>query len=264
MRAVHLWAFANHLGFPLKSAEDYVALHPQLIAAVEVGYRTPVGDYLVWSDKPRGEDYFGPEISIHINKNNELVGIMPFFRGHSDMMLGVAAPVPIANSSPLDGRLYTWVAPQDQTKLDSGVCPCAFDTPYLANFPEFHPHIWNYSITAFPVEPLLIRNPGDDPAATGNMPDQSFIPIGLFPPEGTAPKDFEPQPYARFSGVVSDARVLTNPVTGRQYQWALVQTLGGTIDVVAHDEMAPQPIEKGQVLGGVFWVIADQYEPENN
>jgi hypothetical protein len=264
MRAIHLWAFANHIGFPLQTTQDYVDLHPKLVAAVEVGYRTPAGDYLVWRQgKATDPDYFGPEISIHVDKDNQLVGVMPFFRGHGDMMMGVGGPVPIADGSPLDGRLYAWLNPSDQAKIDSGT-PCALDTPYLANFPEFRPHVWNYAVTAFPVEPLLIRRAGVAQAAPGDMPDQSFVPIGLFPPDGVAPQNHEPQPYARFSGIVADTRVMTNPLTGVDYQWALVETLGGTIDVVAHAEMAPEPIHKGDVLGGIFWVVADQYEPDNS
>lgn len=259
MRAVHLWAFANHLGFGLKNTQDYIALHPKLIEMVEVGYRTPVGDYLVWreGDATRA-DYFGPEISIHVDKDNQLVGVMPFFRGLGDMMMGVGGPVPIAGGSPLDGRLYAWLAPADQARLDSGISPCAVDTPYLANFPDFQPHIWNYSIAAFPVEPLTLRAPD----SAGETPDQSFIPVGLFAPEGAAQKDHEPQPYARLSGRIADSRTLKNPLTGLDYQWALVETAGGTIDVVAHAEMAPQLLEKGMILGGLFWLVADQYEPE--
>jgi hypothetical protein len=57
-----------------------------------------------------------------------------------------------------------------------------------------------------------------------------------------------------FTGVVIEADSRTNALTGRPFVWALVETLGGTFDVVIAPETRAAPPSPGEVLCGVFWL----------
>ncbi|MGC4082208.1 MAG: hypothetical protein QM736_08915 [Vicinamibacterales bacterium] len=63
-----------------------------------------------------------------------------------------------------------------------------------------------------------------------------------------------PESHALISGVVVDAARQHNAVTGEPFWWALVDTLGGTFDVVINPELLDTPIEPGNVLSGWFWL----------
>ena len=43
-------------------------------------------------------------------------------------------------------------------------------------------------------------------------------------------------------------------VTGHPFWWALVDTLGGTFDVVIDPELLPAAPRRGNVLQGWFWL----------
>ena len=54
------------------------------------------------------------------------------------------------------------------------------------------------------------------------------------------------------SGGVVEAEERRNTVTGRPFCWALVETVGGTFDVVIDPELLPDPPRAGSVLWGWF------------
>ena len=57
-----------------------------------------------------------------------------------------------------------------------------------------------------------------------------FIPAYMLNPRG---EDNELQPAStQVSGFVLDAGIITNPVTGLDFCWAKVETIGGEVDVV--------------------------------
>jgi hypothetical protein len=43
-------------------------------------------------------------------------------------------------------------------------------------------------------------------------------------------------------------------VTGNRFWWALVDTLGGTYDVVIDPELLPDSPRAGNILSGWFWL----------
>ncbi len=80
---------------------------------------------------------------------------------------------------------------------------------------------------------------------------ESFLPIGYFDPDGQIPPA-----TARLSGIILEAKRVTNPATGREFNTALVKTVGMTVDVVADDnQLAGVPVPGG-VLSGAFWMSA--------
>jgi hypothetical protein len=81
---------------------------------------------------------------------------------------------------------------------------------------------------------------------------RSFIPSGLFPSGGDKPHI--PQAYAIFTGHVRKTQQRKNDLTGCSFCWALVETLGGTFDVVIDLELLGAAPRVGGVLTGAFWL----------
>src|SRR5262245_33655025 len=81
---------------------------------------------------------------------------------------------------------------------------------------------------------------------------KSFIPSGLFTPEGgeTVP----PEAYAIFAGHVLETSLIRNPVTATDFCSCHVSTLGGEVDVVADPVLLNEGLVKGGVVKGSFWL----------
>lgn len=96
--------------------------------------------------------------------------------------------------------------------------------------------------------------------ATGSMfAAQSLIPSGLFTPSGVPDRPVRAE--AIMTGVVSDAAVRVNSFTGLSFQWAVVETFGGSYDVVA-PAVAGEGAgwSAGTVVQGTFWLVASAGE----
>jgi hypothetical protein len=93
--------------------------------------------------------------------------------------------------------------------------------------------------------------------ATGSMfGPQSLIPSGLFTPSGVPDRPVRAE--AIMTGVVSEAAVRMNGFTGLPFQWAVVETFGGSYDVLApaSDAGSPDGWSPGTVVQGTFWLVA--------
>ena len=82
---------------------------------------------------------------------------------------------------------------------------------------------------------------------------QSFIPSGLFYLPYLIEKSTPPA-EATFTGVVRETCPIRNPITGREIFWALTDTLGGSVDIVADPALVTAPITVGGVISGSFWL----------
>jgi hypothetical protein len=108
------------------------------------------------------------------------------------------------------------------------------------------------SIAAFAHEVSLYKSVADFDAAQTHFASKSFIPSGMFKPGGepTGP----PEAHALFAGHIVTAEAKRNDLTGREFQWALVETLGGRFDVVIDPEILDDVPRAGGVLRGAFWL----------
>ena len=66
--------------------------------------------------------------------------------------------------------------------------------------------------------------------------------------------DAPPRAEAVFSGHVLESGRRTNRLTGADFIWCLVETLGGVYDVVIDPELLPDVPRVGGVLQGSFWL----------
>lgn len=81
---------------------------------------------------------------------------------------------------------------------------------------------------------------------------QSFIPSGLFSPEGEEPSS--PSARGIFTGSILAAELKVNSLSGNQFYWALVDTLGGQFDVVLDQSLVERVPPTGGIITGSFWL----------
>ena len=81
---------------------------------------------------------------------------------------------------------------------------------------------------------------------------RSFIPSGLVSPSGEPVTP--PESHALIAGEVIEAAERRNAVTDRPFWWALLDTVGGTFDVVIDPVLLSKPVHRGNVIAGWFWL----------
>ncbi len=64
-----------------------------------------------------------------------------------------------------------------------------------------------------------------------------------------------PESHALIAGQVIEAAERRNAVTGQPFWWALIDTVGGTFDVVIDPSLlSSQQVHTGYVIAGWFWL----------
>ena len=63
-----------------------------------------------------------------------------------------------------------------------------------------------------------------------------------------------PESHALIAGHVIEAAERRNAVTGQPFWWALLDTVGGSFDVVIDPELLSNPVHAGNVISGWFWL----------
>jgi hypothetical protein len=243
---------ASHLssiGFHVETEEDFGRL---VALAVEGGesFDAPAGSYVLWSPGK------GVELWFQFNRDGEIVGLNPHFAGRALMHVALTQRVPRPEHSPLDGAFYGWADPHGGEDFERGQYPFVFDAPDFAlhddlNFPSGH----EVQLAAFAHELDVYENDEAYRAAQSEdimMAPESFIPSGLFSPEGGRAE--QPKAFAIITGHVLETAIITNPATRLEFCAAKVRTLGGEVDVVADPETLNGFLAVGGVVSGSFWL----------
>jgi hypothetical protein len=237
----------SDIGFHVKSQQDFEQL---ALKACNNGhpFRTRDGTYIHWSVG------LGIELWAQLNQANEIIGLQPHFRGEGRMRAGVVQEIKRPDGTVLDAGYYAWADPPEES-IGDGIFPFVFDVPsYQLQDPGLGTVVvvqlaaFAHELESYKTVDEYERSQLDTPA----FASQSFIPSGLFSPNGgdTVP----PQAYAIFTGHVLEASLKTNPVSGNEFCWSLVSTLGGEVDVVADPALLNDMPVKGGVLKGSFWL----------
>lgn len=142
---------------------------------------------------------------------------------------------------------------------ESGDYPFVFEMPdYACHAPLALPRRGELALTAFAHELQCWPDQAAYAAGQGEGPVfavQSFIPSGLFSAGGEDSEEQEaPRALAIFSGTVLQTCPLQNGLGGAGFVWALVQTLGGTVDVVLDPQLLPPDLAVGSIVRGNFWL----------
>lgn len=236
------------IGFLIKSEDHLMEFLKQAEEDAEVipGKR---GTYFRWSGS------CGAELWLQGDRRNRFIGASPHFSGESQMQIGLASRLKRPYDNALEGAFKAWAEPQreDPTK---GVYPFVFDAPDFAVYTEVKlPSLATAQISAFAEEITIYESPEAFLASqTGEhkLAAQSFIPLGLFPGTGQGTESADAR--ALFAGHVLHAEEKVNDLSGETFIWALVETLGGTYDVVFPASMIEGPLVEGNVVRGSFWL----------
>lgn len=237
------------IGFSITSGEDLAALASQVADKAD-RISTPPGEYLKWAP-PSGE-----QLWLQISPEGDAMGMSAHFAGKSSVRVALEARVVRPTHTPLDGTFLAWANPPAGA-AGGGEYPFAFDCPDAATHLDLAlPAIVTAQVAAFAQQVSLYDSPAafaSSQAAQGaRTPSRSFIPSGLVAPTGEPVSP--PEPHALIAGHVIEADTRVNAVSGTQYWWALVDSLGGTFDVVIDPELLAEPPHPGQVLSGWFWL----------
>lgn len=237
------------IGFPIESEDDMYELAAKASeSAEEIACES--GRYLKWSSPE------GAQLWLQVDGDNDLVGMTPSFSGESVMAVNITHEVIRSGDSPFEGAVHGWVNPDD---TGSGDYPFIFDLVDKAQYGALeYPFISEVTLSAFAHELTVYDSEEEYDAVESDEPKfavESFIPAGLFTEEDPATEEHaEPQSFAVFTGRILKQRECTNPLSGAGYHWALVKTLGGTIDLVIDPELVEKPLKVGGVVSGYFWL----------
>jgi len=237
------------LGFPVSNQEGFAAL-VQMVAKVGTGVECERGWYIRWA---AGE---GIELWAQGDNQQQLIGCNPHFSGSSRVRAAVTAVLPDSRAA-MDGSLYCWANPPPG-EVDTGEYPFVVDLPdfYLKAHQLKCPSIVNLQVAAFAqqLECFDSDEAFQTRMAEARMAPESFIPTGLFKPDGAQINP--PQARAYFAGHVQEFQHRKNPWTTEPFVWLSVKTLGGTFDVVAHPTAVKGQPHPGGVASGTFWLTA--------
>jgi hypothetical protein len=236
------------IGFEVQSNDQFVALARQVAGTGET-IAGKGGQYLRWSGGG------GEELWLQVDGDGDLVGMNPHFSGRSSVRVAVHGRVQRDKDSVLDGAFEGWADPpvEGRGADPRGAYPLVFDSPDAGTYGELQlPGVAEVQIAAFAHEIAYHDTPEAFAASPVGLAPQAFIPAGLLTPEGG--RSEPPEAVAIFAGHVREAAVRHNSMTGREYYWALVDSLGGSYDVVIDRTLLPAPPAPGGVLSGTFWL----------
>jgi hypothetical protein len=234
------------IGFDVSSGEDLAALASRVAERAET-IDANDGQYLKWAP-PSGE-----QLWLQVKRNGDAMGMNPHFEGKSSVFVEVEGRVVRDAHTPLDGTFLAWANPP----AGPGAYPFAFDCPDAATHDALTlPATLGAQIAAFAQQiTVYASQPAYDAAqAAQGLPlgSRSFIPSGIISPSGEPV--IPPESHALIAGQVLEAGERRNAVTGHPFWWALVDSVGGTFDVVIDPSLLFAPVRAGNVIAGWFWL----------
>ena len=237
------------LGFAVNSGEDLAALASRVAERADT-IDAREGQYLKWAP-PSGE-----QLWLQVKRTGDAMGMNPHFEGKSSIRIAVEARVSRQAHTPLDGAFLAWANPPEGAE-SGGDYPFAFDCPDAAVHEGVElPVTVTAQIAAFAQQLTIYESETTynvAQAAQGlSFGSRSFIPSGLISPSGEpiAP----PESHALISGHVVEAEERRNTVTGEPFWWALLDSVGGTFDLVIDPSLLAAPVRAGNVVSGWFWL----------
>jgi len=203
------------------------------------------GYYIVWQ-----ADGTGPELWIQAKHNLQLVGCALHFSGEGRTRFHVTQTETSPENS-MDGTLYGWLNPSDETSPYSGDFPLLLASPDLeivgAGVLEYP--VVTVQIAAF-VEVSLQCYPTEDADGDEDLAD-------CFEP-ATESGDDAPgsTPHAHIRGRVVNFERRTNPATNLDFYWLLVTVPGGTVDMVVDPALVAETLSIGSIVEARCWLSA--------
>ena len=236
------------IGFNVSSGEDLAALASRVAERADT-IDAGEGQYLKWAP-PSGE-----QLWLQVKRNGDAMGMNPHFEGKSEVRVGLEARITRQGHTPLDGSFLAWANPPADGS--GGDYPFVFDCPDAARHEALDlPIVVTAQVAAFAQQITVHESQGsyEHAQAAQGLPfgSRSVIPSGLFSPSGEPV--IPPEPHALIAGHVMEAAERQNSVSGEPFWWALVDTVGGTFDIVIDPALLDGPVRAGNIVSGWFWL----------
>lgn len=248
----------SDIGFP---TPDDQAVNEMIMHVLELAkpIQCEQGFYLKFSDAS------GAEIYLQGNFDQELVGFNPHFAGKSKRKVGITQAIE-RDSSELDGGFHARADPSDSETAVSGEYPFIFDVPdfRIAEIEQF-PIVKDIQLTAFASNDFQIfaseKDYFDSQDSDFKYAAKSFVPVGLFSFDENENIDLNAvRPVGKFAGEIKEFELKTNQLSGQQFYWFLIETLGGETDVVADPKFVTIEPQIGGIVSGQFWLSGRVYD----
>ncbi len=239
----------SDIGFDIGSEEEFYKLAEKAYEKASP-IEASTGTYFCYSDPS------GAELWIQMNEKKELIGANPHFKGSSKRKVCLTAELD-GKLSELDGAFHSWANPLDPENPESGEYPFVFDVPDYKTIGRVKlPQNVEIQLSAFAQELDYYDDEQDFSSKQGGefkWAAQSFVPSGLFNPNSKKAKK-RPEALGIFSGIIKNVAKKKNELSGNEFLWLLVDTLGGEIDVVADLRFINKVPEVGGIVHGQFWL----------
>ncbi len=236
--------FAN-LGFKISQSSDLIQLLKTIAQSSEM-IECHSGFYIRWQAEE------GAQLWFYFGDDDSLCGVGLGFAGQGIMPVTVIEYTHEAHNGNNQAGLHCMTNAQD----GSPNYPFVFELIDRALMDEDRLALARYAqITAFAdsITSFSSEQDYEQQEDVGvSFAVESFIPSGLF--QSDSSDIDERKSMAIFSGRVLKCRSLVNPITLEKYEWALVKTLGGTVDVICSTHALNKPLRKGGVISGSFWL----------
>jgi hypothetical protein len=239
----------SDIGFDINSEEEFYSLAEKAYEKA-TSIKADKGTYFQYTDTS------GAELWIQMNKKKELIGANPHFKGISRRTVCLTANV-YRKESELDGAFHSWADPTEKDNAESGAYPFVFDVPNhnsLGNV--LLPQNIEIQLSAFAQEFDYYETEADFEKGQEGEPkwaSQSFVPSGLFSPDDKTDPN-PPEALGLFAGIIKQTAKKKNVLTQQEFQWMLVDTLGGEVDVLADLRFFNTEPKVGGVVHGQFWL----------
>lgn len=267
------------IGFQASSAEELASLIGGLPEDRAESLECRPGYYYRWHTEA------GSELWIHMQKHLPdsaaqgdgppeetlaIVGVTPFFAGAGRLPIRAIAIKRRPEDNAFEGAIFAEVEPGEEPHDCTTVALFdVVDFACLSN--RVTPFIATAQVTAFAHDIAVFSDAKAFETAQAEQEvrfsPKSFFASGLFMPasgDSDQPVFHDPDepgfsaPSRAFlSGEVVRSEIRTNPVTGQDFCWALVETLGGSMDVVALQsqiEGHDGALTPGMIVQGEFWL----------
>lgn len=244
----------NHyasIGYPVQTSEE-VKLLAQKAARAGDSLAFANGAYVV-AALP-----IGSQLWIPATTENVIIGCLPHFQGEGSVRVRVGGLRQDPQNS-FEGSLIAWATPDKAQPGDPGTFPFLVDVPdfqlaasglTLGTIVELQVAAFAHELVCFADESEMRQQKSD----LAELPTRFFVPTGLMNPDGS--RRDPPQAMSYFAGPIRSVERIENPVTHAEFLHIEVETLDGTVDVVATlSDLVGEPVSGGIAIGE-FWLSA--------
>ncbi|HEX7313636.1 MAG TPA: hypothetical protein VF297_06930 [Pyrinomonadaceae bacterium] len=254
--------FESDIGFVDRSAVALLNLVRQVCEHGEV-IETAAMKYVKWSV---GE---GLELWLRFKDGEPELLPYPGFAGGSRMKVALLEKTPRQEPLRGDGAFYCRGRACAGANWVAGRNPFVFDTHnYHAHDGLSLPRVCTIQLTAFAFnmtgypteEDFEEAYPGDEQGFCWDY--KHFIPLCMTAPRHEGGELQEAS--AEVSGYVTDTAIITNPVTGHDFCWARLETIGGEVDVVCSPDRLSGYLVKGGLAATTCYLYGRLIDDDSN